>query len=505
MKCKFCNAEMEEGETLCPHCGKNNLEPAETEEVKLPDEQECIPNPDEESPEEPTAEPEDRQQEEPTGEAALSQKEEKKPAKKSGWKLWLAILAAAAAGTILVCAILYGTGVAFQPEDSKTAGSIFTQAVYTLNDESAEKASEDVVAVLGDRKLTNGELQIYYQMTLSNFINQYGGYVTSIGLDPSKPLSEQVQDPQSGITWEQFFIENALGSWQRYAVLTMYAQDAGFTPEQSTKDHLAELQKNLEEEAKKHGFASLEEMLHKEMGISATMDGYLSYMGAAYEGLAYYNQVFKEMQPDQTQLEAYFLEHEEQYKQNGITRDSGKYVAVRHILLQPEGAVQNEDRSLSATDEQWAANEQKAQKLLDDWKAAQSGEGGFAQLAAQNSQDPGSRDNGGLYSQVMKGQMAKEFDDWCFDENRKPGDTGIVRTMFGHHIMYYVEGQDIWSVHAYNDCVQERSENFLQEGMKRWPISVDYEDIALSRVGGDPKEETAPTGETTAPSTAPAN
>ena len=26
MNCKFCNAEMEEGVTLCPACGKDNME-----------------------------------------------------------------------------------------------------------------------------------------------------------------------------------------------------------------------------------------------------------------------------------------------------------------------------------------------------------------------------------------------------------------------------------------------------------------------------------------------
>ena len=28
-KCKFCEAELEEGVTLCPSCGKNNEETAE--------------------------------------------------------------------------------------------------------------------------------------------------------------------------------------------------------------------------------------------------------------------------------------------------------------------------------------------------------------------------------------------------------------------------------------------------------------------------------------------
>ena len=61
----------------------------------------------------------------------------------------------------------------------------------------------------------------------------------------------------------------------------------------------------------------------------------------------------------------------------------------------------------------------------------------FAALANKLSEDPGSNTNGGLYKQVYKGQMVSEFNDWCFDESRKVGDTGLVQTQFGWHIMYF--------------------------------------------------------------------
>ena len=33
--------------------------------------------------------------------------------------------------------------------------------------------------------------------------------------------------------------------------------------------------------------------------------------------------------------------------------------------------------------------------------------------------------------------MVTEFNDWCFDESRQPGDTGIVETSYGVHVMYF--------------------------------------------------------------------
>ena len=30
------------------------------------------------------------------------------------------------------------------------------------------------------------------------------------------------------------------------------------------------------------------------------------------------------------------------------------------------------------------------------------------------------------------------FEDWCYDSSRKTGDTGIVETTYGYHVMYFV-------------------------------------------------------------------
>ena len=38
--------------------------------------------------------------------------------------------------------------------------------------------------------------------------------------------------------------------------------------------------------------------------------------------------------------------------------------------------------------------------------------------------------------------MVTNFNDWCFDESRKTGDTGIVESTYGYHVMYYVGDSD---------------------------------------------------------------
>ena len=72
-------------------------------------------------------------------------------------------------------------------------------------------------------------------------------------------------------------------------------------------------------------------------------------------------------------------------------------------------------------------------------------------MANEYSEDTGSNTSGGLYTQVYKGQMVTEFNDWCFDPARQAGDTGIVYgesdSYKGYHIMYFV-GTDLpyWQV-----------------------------------------------------------
>lgn len=116
-------------------------------------------------------------------------------------------------------------------------------------------------------------------------------------------------------------------------------------------------------------------------------------------------------------------------------KDTVKPVDVRHILIQ--FPTSSSGQTTTPSDEAKVAYREKAQKVYDQYLANPT-EDNFAALATANSEDSGSKDNGGLYENVAVGDMVEQFNDWCFDAARKPGDTGIVETRFGYHIMYYV-------------------------------------------------------------------
>ena len=76
---------------------------------------------------------------------------------------------------------------------------------------------------MGDATLTNGLLQIFYWRSYYDFLNNYNNYIAYIGLDTTKPLGEQTCGMSSTpMTWEQFFLDNAIQTWAQYQSCLLY-------------------------------------------------------------------------------------------------------------------------------------------------------------------------------------------------------------------------------------------------------------------------------------------
>ena len=126
-------------------------------------------------------------------------------------------------------------------------------------------------------------------------------------------------------------------------------------------------------------------------------------------------------------------------------REDHKYqsVDVRHILVKFAKA-NKDDKSTTYTLAEKETAKKKAEELLEQWKKGEKvDEDSFAALAKEKTEDDGSKSNGGLYEDIYKGQMVEAFENWCFDKDRKAGDTGLVETEYGYHIMYFVETNEM--------------------------------------------------------------
>ena len=353
------------------------------------------------------------------------------------------------------------------PDDATCKGS------YTLA-EGATFNGDAVVATMGEHKLTNAELQVYYWMQVYDFLNQYGSYASMFGLDYTQPLDMQLS-LEGAMTWQQYFLDAALDTWANYQAMCNEANAASYVLDEEYVIYLEELPENLESSALEMGYESAEDMIRRDMGPNASLEGYLNYLSNYYLGYMYYGDTLEQIPVTDAEVEAYYEAHIEDYKANGLEKTDERYVDVRHILVTPEGGD-------AATEEQWAAAEKEANDILNEWLTKHPDEDGFAVLAEAYTDDPGSASNGGLYEDVYVGQMVPEFENWCFDASRQTGDYGIVKTTYGYHIMYFVGSDYVWYATAEADMLVEKGNEFLQSVLDKHPTEIDYSVIELGTV-----------------------
>ncbi len=147
-------------------------------------------------------------------------------------------------------------------------------------------------------------------------------------------------------------------------------------------------------------------------------------------------------------------------------RDNYETVDVRHILVSLGSYDKNDTEAAEAAKKVAHA---EAEKLLEEWKNNPTEEN-FAAMADKNSADS---PEGGLYTKVYKNQMVSPFNDWIFDAERKPGDTGIVDTEYGSHVMYFV-GTNVpyWQVSAESSLRSEDYAAYYEEAAKKYEVTT---------------------------------
>lgn len=367
------------------------------------------------------------------------------------------------------------TPPAGEPDASEpTAAPPTTNGVsYSGTPEAVKAAAGNTVAQIGELALNNGELQIHYWMNVYQDMAYLYYY---FGVDFNKPLDQQVYNTTTGQSWQEAFLDYSLMSWSQMAATMQYAQQNGFTLDEEGLAYLDNLDNEIQQEVENGKYESAEKMVEALFGAGATVEDYKNYKTTCYYAGAFIQWKQESLMPTMEEIESYYAEHEAELAAKNITKNMGSLRDVRHILLQPEGEG-------TYTDEQWEACRVKAQALLDQWKAGEATEDSFAKLAEEHSTDPGSKTKGGLYTDVYKGQMVPEFENWVFDETRAYGDTGLVKTSYGYHIMYFVADHPIWINSVREVMVNEPLNAIVDEAIKMFPMEENRDQILLGEPG----------------------
>ena len=144
---------------------------------------------------------------------------------------------------------------------------------------------------------------------------------------------------------------------------------------------------------------------------------------------------------------------------------------VRHILFTEE-TYGSADAAL-----------EKATAVRKEFSNGEKTAEAFGTLAEKYTEDTGSAANGGQYLNVRKGQMVEAFEDWCFDEARTVGETGIVETDYGYHLMYFEGDGDVaWKAKTTEAKRAEDYEALYETYESKY--KVNFSDKLLKKIKG---------------------
>ncbi|MEG1243340.1 MAG: peptidylprolyl isomerase, partial [Oscillospiraceae bacterium] len=162
-------------------------------------------------------------------------------------------------------------------------------------------------------------------------------------------------------------------------------------------------------------------------------------------------------------------------------------VDVRHILVAFDPDVED-GKEVKVTDELKAEKLKQAEALLEKWKSGKATEKSFGDLAKKSSDDTGTAEKGGLIKDITKSsQYVKPFLDWCFVNDRKAGNTGIVESTYGYHIMYCsnVSDKPEWQNKIISSLVDKKNNDFFNNYIKKAEKKIVVKEKKIEKVKAD--------------------
>ena len=479
----------EETETLSDGDASADGEEADTPDAELPDAAEVSADG------EIAASDEDAEEAasigEETEETAVDEGIEKKPANKNKKRVIAAVAVSVAAILAISACIFFAVRLAlgsagepiFDPDGAYGQNDVTTVTNYSVAEATPVDANMMTVIAVdrdGNPAMTNADMQIWYWNDFTSFMEQYGNYASMFGLDYYSPLSSQ-PSLEENLSWEQMFLKSAATNKSVNYALAQAAYADGYTiseEDQQTIDDFTSAEGSLAQAAAEAGYSDVNEYIQLYYGTGITLETYIDYVK---ECLAH-NYEYQLLQADiegsitDEAISEYYDAHAEEMEASRVLKVNN--VSVRHILITPEG--EQDETTGDYPEEAWEAAKEKADELYALWQEDPT-EDNFSTLANENSDDGGSNTTGGLYENFDTDDMVEEFSDWAFDSGRVYGDTGIVKTSYGYHIMFFVEQTDTkgWVEPTREKLLSELFNERIDALCEEYPLNFDYTKIRL--------------------------
>lgn len=303
-------------------------------------------------------------------------------------------------------------------------------------------------AVINGQEFSSEDMNYYYQTAVNQAYSlycQYAMFGMSMPFDLSQPLSEQIQDEESGKTWQQYFQDTALENLKQVTTLCDAANAEGYTLSADGQALIDQTLKSIDNSAAQNGMnrstflARAYAMSEKAFIRNLTNYSLASdYQDHYVSGLSY----------DDAALQEY-------YQENAASLDSYDF---RSFYIDGSAAnptdedgnpiTDEEGNTVTATDEEkqaaMDAAKAKADEAVASIQAADDAEQALIDLApdyvSESSKDSYTNDpDYSLSSGTIGGTLASyAYGEWLQDDSRKAGDVTAVASTSGYYVVLFL-------------------------------------------------------------------
>ncbi|MCR5135679.1 MAG: leucine-rich repeat protein, partial [Oscillospiraceae bacterium] len=330
----------------------------------------------------------------------------------------------------------------YAAEYCKTRGLKYTYV--DANDWLLDSYSTGTALIVNKVRYSPAQVNYYYGNEYLTMVNNYGSYLSYLGLDTSLGLAglgDQESSMGDGGTWKDYFRDAAKNDIRQIRALLDYAAEYGIT---LSEEEIAEVNKSFEgmdETAKSLGYASADEFYTMNYGVGVTTK--IAWQAALDQALA--SKAYNEKQDS---LSWTAEELEEYYQGLNGDRDLFDY-EIYYVSAQTEETVTDEEGNETvnavANGETRAEAKAAADAIVMAYKDGDDIENTAERFdAAVSSQVEGAVPT--PRSDYYGSNIPEEYAEWVKDTARQEGDIEVFadaeEEASGYTVVLYLDRND---------------------------------------------------------------
>lgn len=333
--------------------------------------------------------------------------------------------------------------------------------------------STKIMVTVNGEEINRVEYDYYYYMGVNNFVSTYSSIIAYMGLDLNKDFAEQPY--AEGMTWDDYFAENAVETIKQSKALYADAQANGFEYD-VTEDYNAFVA-DIKTAASENNM-TVANYYKASYGSYATKDKLEEYVKEYLTVTAYYEHLTQQLAATEDEIT-------EKYEANKDSYDKVDYRIYPFAANYEEGADETAVAAAMAD----------AATLAEGFAAEVTDEESFKELAiafaSEETKETYETADATLYSGQTYASTMSAVREYVYDESRKAGDVTVVEDTNSStcYVVYFVD--------RYFDSTDEVASDVLYEKLDEYVMNLTADMEVVNTSGKINYLETEPAQELT--------